>query len=687
MRISDRCKLELTQQIELRDTIQNTNMPLSAKKEVYGRLMLDKTKVKTLSERLSSNASTFIVHGYLLNTKQLVANIGSAAIQGVLTPLTREAGTLVAKMTGTPTPRKLGEGIAMMRSYFDNFSGRMAIAGQAFASGHSRNDRLMGHLFGMREDEVKKYIKQFNLSGQDELAFRQNLTEIYGNHVLPGTFGKLYSTGARAGVALDDFNQIMFKQGELSALAYRTASDVAKREKISEGEAYQSLMKSVDFTKENYDVTLRNALTRMGYESPSLAIKELENSAAEAVFRGEVGKTLELVMKLRTEHPLLGAFILPFVKTPSLIVNESIAWVPIAGFLNRKAKYNASTGVFEGTDFAARLPERRADLIAKQVMGTAAVAYIGGLYNEGLITGSKPQGGSPQYSVKIGDSWYSYARFEPVATVLGFGTDFWQIVNEYKKDPKAGKELTRDIEQYGLMFMSSFAQNVTSKSFFHGLGGLFGAIESPETNMKSFFASFANALVPSGAAQVAQAIDPVEREFTTFMERVIRRVPGMSETLPAKSDLLGKPMEKSLAEIVTGVKVKTPNNLAAELEKYEVQFTPPDRKLFGVEMNTEQTAMQRRLAGAYFANQVEGLMKSSDWGKQSASIQEFVIRQALNKSRTAANREVTGYYYTNDAKFREEFNNNKMMQKGYRDALLEQQGRPVPQQVQQYRGQ
>jgi hypothetical protein len=687
MRISDRCKLELAQQIELRDTIKNTDMPLSAKKEVYGRLMMDKTKVKTLSERLANNISTFIVHGYLLNTKQLIANIGSAAIQGVLTPLTREAGTLVAKMTGTPTPRKLGEGIAMMRSYFDNFSGRMAVAGQAFASGHSRNDKLMGRLFGMREDEVKQYIKQLNLSGQDELAFRQNLTEIYGNHVLPGTFGKLYSTGARAGVALDDFNQIMFKQGELSALAYRAAPDVAKRENISEDAAYNSLMKSVDFTKENYDGTLRVALQRMGYDSPSLAAKELENSAAEAVFRGEAGKTLELVMKLRSEHPLLGAFVLPFVKTPSLIVNESIAWVPIAGFLNRKAKYNSSTGAFEGTDFAARLPERRADLIAKQMMGTAAVAYIGNMYNEGLITGSNPQGGAPQYSVKMGDTWYSYARFEPVATVLGFGADFWQIVNEYKKDPKAGKELTKDIEQYGLMFMSSFAQNVTSKSFFHGLGGLFGAIESPETNMKSFFASFANALVPSGAAQVAQAIDPVEREFTTFMERVIRRVPGMSQTLPAKSDILGQPMEKSLTEIVTGVKVKTPNNLTAELEKYDVQFAPPDRKLFGVEMNTEQAAMQRRLAGAYFANQIENIMKSNDWGKQSASIQEFVIRQALNSSRSAANREVTGYYYINDPKFREEFTNNKMMQKGYRDALLEQQGRQAPQQVQQYQGQ
>jgi hypothetical protein len=684
MSLSERCKLELSDRIALLDAISSSDMPLAAKKEIYSSKVMQDTKQKTLAEKIASNTATYIVQGYLLNTKQLVANLGSAVLQGILTPLTREVGTLVAKVTEKDTPRKFGEGMAMMKAYFDNFDGRLRVAGESFSSGLSRNDKLLGHLFNKSEAEMKQYIKQLGLSADQEINFRRNLVEIYGNHALPGTFGKIYSIGARAGVALDDFNQIMFKQGELAALAHRASEYVAKKENISVDEAYKSLMKSVDFTKEGYSEPLQAALVRMGYDSPVVAARELENSAAEAVFRGETGKTLDLVMKARSEHPLLGSIVMPFVKTPTLIVNESLAWVPIAGALNRKAHFDEKTGKFVGTDFAFKLKERRADLVAKQMMGMAAMAYVGSLYNDGKITGSKPEGGAPQYSVKIGDTWYSYARFEPVATLLGLGTDFCQLLETYKKDPAAGKDLTKDIGEYGSMFASSFAENVASKSFFHGLGGLIGLIESPEKNMRSFFGSFANSLVPSGVAQAAQVIDPVEREFTTFMDRLQRRIPGMSQNLPAKSDILGQPVEKSLTEIVTGVKVKTPNNLAAELEKYGIEFSPPDRKLFGVDMNTEQMAMQRKLAGAYFENIVSNVMKSPEWGKQSASIQEFVIRQALSKARSAANREVTGYYYTNDPKFREEFDTNKMMQKGYRDALLEQQGRPVPQAQPQY---
>ena len=202
------------------------------------------------------------------------------------------------------------------------------------------NDRLMSRVFNMSESDFKEAVTKMGLNSEDERIFRQTMADIYGSHMLPGKFGRLYSVGARAGMAIDDFNQIMFKQMEFDALAFRAAEGIAKKENITPEQAFKELQKSVDFGAEDYSDQMRKALYRMGYTSPDKALREMENSAAEAVFRGEAGKMLTTINNFRKQHPLAGSLIMPFVKVPTLIVNEGLAWVPIAGALHRKAAFD-----------------------------------------------------------------------------------------------------------------------------------------------------------------------------------------------------------------------------------------------------------------------------------------------------------------------------------------------------------
>lgn len=673
MALSKNCEYRIQDLVDTRIAIQDSGMSDAAKKQVFDKLFAAQLKPQNMWDKIANNTATWIVHGYLLNTKQIAANIGSALLNAGLNPLVKDFGTLLLKATGQQTERKVGEGLAMYKAAFSNLEQRMRVAKETFDTGHSKNDRLLGRVFNMSESEFKEAVAKMGLNSTDERLFRQQMTDIYGSHMLPGKFGQLYSLGARAGMAIDDFNQIMFKQMEFDALAYRAAQSIAKKEGISEEAAVKSLKESVNFGDENYPEQMRQALFRMGYTSPDKAMRELENSAAEAVFRGEAGKLLTAVNNLRKAHPLIGSLIMPFVKVPTLIVNEGLAWTPIAGVLHRKASFD-ELGNFKGTDFAFNLKERRADLLAKQIMGSAAATYIGSLYEDNRITGSKPEGGAPRYSVKLGDTWYSYSRFEPIATALGLSVDFHQAIKEWKQDPKRNESTMDNIQKYGTMAVSSFAANVADKSFMQGLANFMEAVTAPDKNLAKFLSSYANAIVPSGVAEVAQLVDPVEREFVSFMDRIQARTPIWSKQLPEKYDVVGQTQERGLLETVTGVQTKTTNGLLAALEKTGIDIKPSQKQVYGIDLNAQQLSMQRQLAGNYFKYSMEAMMNSKDWNKYDDSTKEFLLKTALEKSRSAANKEVAGYMLLNDPKFRDDLIMQKKLAKGMRDEILRERG-------------
>ena len=131
-----------------------------------------------------------------------------------------------------------------------------------------------------------------------------------------------------------------------------------------------------------------------------------------------------------------------------------------------------------------------------------------------------------------------------------------------------------NIQKYGTMAVSSFAANVADKSFMQGLANFMEAVTAPDKNLAKFLSSYANAIVPSGVAEVAQLVDPVEREFVSFMDRIQARTPIWSKQLPEKYDLMGQTQERGLLETVTGVQTKTTNGLLAALEKSGIDIKP-----------------------------------------------------------------------------------------------------------------
>jgi len=96
--------------------------------------------------------------------------------------------------------------------------------------------------------------------------------------------------------------------------------------------------------------------------------------------------------------------------------------------------------------------------------------------------------------------------------------------------------------------------------------------------------------------------------------------------------------------------------------------------VYGIDLNAQQLSMQRQLAGNYFKYSMEAMMNSKDWNKYDDSTKEFLLKTALEKSRSAANKEVAGYMLLNDPKFRDDLIMQKKLAKGMRDELLRERG-------------
>ncbi len=670
----------LTQARELIDTAtqvkQFQSLDKTAQDKILGQLTGDAIKNKWDAKTIRERTAEYIVNGYLTAPTNIATNIGSALSQTLVTPIARELETALAKLTKAQgaEERVFGEGLAMLKAAFKNFGERIDFFKAGYNRGFPLETKVSANAFGISEKDFKAYTDKLGLDQTEALLLKQELYDAYGTRKIPGLFGKVLSQGARAGVGIDEANKAMFRRMEFDALSYRMAQLTAKKEGISVADA-QKRWEIGDLSPADYQAKITQALQKMGFESPVAEYNKLQNSVRTLVFQGEGGKFLNKVTQFRAEHPLFGALVAPFVKTPALILNEGVAYVPVVGMLHRRAKLDPATGLFQGTDFGARIPAQRAELLAKQALGIAATAYANHLVDQGLLTGSEPSGDKPKFSIKVGDTWYGYGRIEPLATILGLASDLQELRNKYAKDPEARQDVLKDIEKYGALYMKAISDNITQKSFMEGFAKFFAAAVDPERNVGSFLQSYATALVPAGVAAVARTIDPIEREVTTFFDKVKGRVPGVREGLPPKYDITGQPVERSLGEVWAGIKTKTPNAIQTALEDSGYVFTPSDKKIKGVELNTEQLSEYRRLAGNYFASTVKALENNPQFKQADDSMKDLVLKQQLTKARSAAADQLASTLLATDPKFREDFIRELRIKKGQSDQLLREQGR------------
>jgi hypothetical protein len=330
-------------------------------------------------------------------------------------------------------------------------------------------------------------------------------------NAISGTKGKIIRIPTRALTAADEFFKAVVYRSEVNRLSY---------------------LKAVKETKGGENVSRRMADI---INDPTLNADIFNKAREEAqyrTFQKPLGNFGTKVMSLRDSvYPM--KYIIPFIKTPTNIMKFTLERTP-ANFAKIMWDFK------KGKITAEQLPSELSKPVLGSLISAAAVLYV----LDGTITGGAPKNkkerelkyasGWQPYSIKIGDTYYSYSRLEPIGSILGLTADFVNTVNH--SDEKTSNEIASEL-------VLAVTKNLSSKTFLSGLSKFMDALSDPEHYGATYVEQLAGSLVPSGVAAVARSIDPNMREVESPLDSMKARIPMMSKSLPYREGAYGIPVE------------------------------------------------------------------------------------------------------------------------------------------------
>ena len=355
-------------------------------------------------------------------------------------------------------------------------------------------------------------------------------------------------------------------------------------------------------------------------------------TAEEVTFSSELGPFGQAVQNLVTKSKV-GFLVAPFVRTPTNILKFSYdrisaparAAIDLAraseGWSKLEPGYRqrieALKGGLKGSEEyrktlleqlnavkADGTPDRiaRAEARGKIAFGTvlnASLFYAVNNFSDN-ITGGGPKdykqrqawlaSGKLPYSIKVGDTWVSYQRLDPLATVIGIYADAKELSNDNKLTSANSDDLDKLM---GITFELGI-RNVTDKSYLAGVNKFIKTLSGEGTPGK-YFGGIAGGFLPNIIPQGASITgDQHMKEARGFADVILKRIPGTDVDL--KRNPLGEPVVQQYFEGVAGVLnplnplawgFDKDDKVAKELANVAHGFSAPSTKLEGVIELTE----------------------------------------------------------------------------------------------------
>jgi hypothetical protein len=400
----------------------------------------------------------------------------------------------------------------------------------------------------------------------------------------------------------DEFFKAVASRQELSALAARKAG--GDKEKIAE--------------------LLANPTDEM--------LDAAHKAAQYVTFTKPVGKVATAVMTATNEHPYL-KLVMPFVRTPVNILKFAGERTPLAMFSQAVRKDLAQGGV------------TRDVALARMAMGTTIGASVATMAAEGTITGGGPANpedkaamrnvGWQPYSIKLGDTYHAYNRFEPMGILFGLSADAAEIAKTARGEQK------KELEQIPKMITAAISQNLTNKTFMRGLTDAMLSMADPDRYGDKWWLSTVGTVVPTGVSQAAATSDPILREADTALARIKSRIPGYSEDLPARRNVWGKPIEREGGvgpDILSPVYVSKEKDdpVAKEVARLKMRISMPDRRIEGERIPAEKYSEYVKTSGEMAHSILSQVVAGEGYKNAPALAKEKIFKEVVEQSRKIA---------------------------------------------------
>jgi hypothetical protein len=221
----------------------------------------------------------------------------------------------------------------------------------------------------------------------------------------------------------------------------------------------------------------------------------------------------------------VGQIPVPFFKTPFNIAREALKRTPLGLAKDLVNIKNMTRG-------------ERMDLASRHIVSGILGAGLFSLFDPDVLSGSGPldpesnmlkqQTGWRPYSMRVGDKWYSYQRFEPISSLVGMIAD--------AHEGYTNGDFNRF--QTGMArVMGAITENITNKTFLSGLENLTLAMSDPIRYAGEWAKRTQASMIPNTigfipVGHLATQLDPTYRETEGLSATPwLAKIPGVSQTL------------------------------------------------------------------------------------------------------------------------------------------------------------
>jgi endonuclease YncB( thermonuclease family) len=338
----------------------------------------------------------------------------------------------------------------------------------------------------------------------------------------------------------------------------------------------------------------------------------------------------ESLSQLTQKHPLL-KFIVPFVRTPTNLMKFAAERSPLAPLLKEWRADVVAGGA------------RRDLALAKAMVGTGFGMWMADLARQGVITGSPPSDknkerllradGWQPYSVKVGNKYVAYNRLDPFSSTISIAADL---------ATKGDGMSERQLEQYPGLLVASIIKSMGDKTWLSGLSDFFEMASDPQRFAPRYLRNqAASSVIPAAPAQLARTIDPVRRDSRSLTDELMARLPGLSQRLPAQTDIWGQPMTTQrlgpdlLSPVITTDRRNDPANAAMLALGSTATAFPKFHMVNGkrVDYTPQEYATLSALAGQKAHDWIAALIKGPGWASKDAGTQAKLFKKSIDTAR------------------------------------------------------